>query len=74
MLKDNIGKYEAEAVGYVKDTHRYRGLADFQFSATELPYLTEVADHLLPLKGTFRPALSHDLGVNTVSSLKAQGA
>jgi general transcription factor 3C polypeptide 5 (transcription factor C subunit 1) len=53
ILKDNIGKYDAEAVGFIKDTHRYRGLADFQFSATQLPYLTQVADHLLPLEGIY---------------------
>lgn len=28
-LADNVGKYEVEAVGLVKHTHRFRGLADF---------------------------------------------
>ncbi|KAH8664153.1 RNA polymerase III transcription factor IIIC subunit-domain-containing protein [Xylariales sp. PMI_506] len=49
-LQDNAGQYQAEAVGVIKDTHRYRGLADFQFSATQLPYLTKVADHILPMQ------------------------
>ncbi|RYO98275.1 hypothetical protein DL764_007141 [Monosporascus ibericus] len=49
-MQDNIGRYRAEAVGMVKDTHRYRGLADFQFSTTDSPFLTNVAEHLLPLK------------------------
>jgi general transcription factor 3C polypeptide 5 (transcription factor C subunit 1) len=50
-LQDNASKYEVEAVGHIKETHRYRGLADFQFSGTGLPYLTKVADHLLPMRG-----------------------
>ncbi|RYP11770.1 hypothetical protein DL765_007612 [Monosporascus sp. GIB2] len=49
-MQDNIGRYRAEAVGMVRDTHRYRGLADFQFSTTDSPFLTNVAEHLLPLK------------------------
>lgn len=49
-MQDNIGRYYAEAVGMVRDTHRYRGLADFQFATTNTPFLTKVAEHLLPLK------------------------
>ncbi|KAI0123059.1 putative RNA polymerase III transcription factor subunit [Xylariales sp. AK1849] len=49
-MQDNVGKYYVEAVGAIEDTHRYRGLADFQFSATDLPYLKKVADHFLPMK------------------------
>ncbi|KAF3021036.1 tau 95 subunit of transcription factor TFIIIC [Neopestalotiopsis sp. 37M] len=49
-LQDTAGRYQAEAIGTIHDTHRYHGLADFQFSATEMPYLTKVTDHILPLK------------------------
>lgn len=49
-MQDNIGKYHAVAVGMVKDTHRYRGLADFQFATTNNPFLTNAAEHLLPLE------------------------
>ncbi|KAK7747158.1 tau 95 subunit of transcription factor TFIIIC [Diatrype stigma] len=49
-MQDNIGAYQAEAVGMVKDTFRYRGLADFQFATTNSPFLTKVAEHLLPLE------------------------
>lgn len=52
-MQDNIGRYHAEAVGMVKDTHRYRGLADFQFATTNVPFLTKVAQHLLPLEREF---------------------
>ena len=49
-MQDNAEKYHVEAVGVVKDTYRYRGLADFQFATTNAPFLTKVADHLLPLE------------------------
>ncbi|KAI1849403.1 hypothetical protein JX265_008557 [Neoarthrinium moseri] len=64
-LQDNIGKYQAEAVGYVKDTHRYRGLADFQFSGKDYPYLTKVADHLLPMKVSKLKELRIDPSLHT---------
>ena len=48
-MQDNAERYHVEAVGVVKDTYRYRGLADFQFTTTNAPFLTKVADHLLPL-------------------------
>ncbi|KAJ2972562.1 hypothetical protein NUW58_g9160 [Xylaria curta] len=48
-LQDNPDRYQAEAVGMIRDSHRYRGLADFQFANTNTPFLTNVAEHLLPL-------------------------
>ncbi|KAI1180835.1 hypothetical protein F4777DRAFT_527164 [Nemania sp. FL0916] len=48
-LQDNPHDYKAEAVGMIRDSHRYRGLADFQFANTNTPFITNVAEHLLPL-------------------------
>ncbi|KAI0490375.1 hypothetical protein F4859DRAFT_457910 [Xylaria cf. heliscus] len=48
-LQDNPDHHQAEAVGMIRDSHRYRGLADFQFSNAHTPFLTNVAEHLLPL-------------------------
>ncbi|KAJ8126124.1 hypothetical protein O1611_g7514 [Lasiodiplodia mahajangana] len=48
-VRDNPDRYQAEAVGMIRDSHRYRGLADFQFANTNAPFLRNVAEHLLPL-------------------------
>lgn len=48
-LRDNSEQYEVEVVGMIRDSHRYRGLADFQFANTNAPFLRNVAEHLLPL-------------------------
>ncbi|KAI1129477.1 hypothetical protein F5Y10DRAFT_264157 [Nemania abortiva] len=48
-VRDNPDQYQAEAVGMIRDSHRYRGLADFQFANTNTPFLKNVAEHLLPL-------------------------
>ncbi|KAI1768684.1 hypothetical protein GGR53DRAFT_347332 [Hypoxylon sp. FL1150] len=49
-MQDNVDDYQIEAVGGVQDTHRYRGLADFQFSNTNSSFLTNIAEHLLPMQ------------------------
>ncbi|KAI1135230.1 hypothetical protein F5Y05DRAFT_186284 [Hypoxylon sp. FL0543] len=49
-MQDNLDDYQVEAVGNVHDTHRYRGLADFQFANTSDSFLTRTAEHLLPMK------------------------
>ncbi|KAI4599835.1 tau 95 subunit of transcription factor TFIIIC [Pestalotiopsis sp. 9143b] len=49
-LQETAGRYQAEAVGTIRDSHRYHGLADFQFSASAMPFLTKITDHMLPLK------------------------
>ncbi|ORY71880.1 RNA polymerase III transcription factor IIIC subunit-domain-containing protein [Pseudomassariella vexata] len=48
-LQDNADTYSVEAVGAIRGSHRYRGLADFQFIARDLPFLSKVADHLTPM-------------------------
>lgn len=49
-MQDNVDDYQIEAVGGVQDTHRYRGLADFQFANTSSSFLTNIAEHLLPMQ------------------------
>ncbi|OTB05213.1 hypothetical protein M426DRAFT_320028 [Hypoxylon sp. CI-4A] len=49
-LQDNVEDYQIEAVGIVQDTHRYRGLADFQFANASPSFLKKAAEHLLPMQ------------------------
>ncbi|KAI0397331.1 hypothetical protein F5Y17DRAFT_416121 [Xylariaceae sp. FL0594] len=48
-LQDNRDRYQVEAVGMIRDSHRYRGLADFQFATRQTPFLRNISEHLLPL-------------------------
>lgn len=50
-MQDNPEDYQVEAVGNIHATHRYRGLADFQFANTNPSFLTNIAEHMLPMKG-----------------------
>ncbi|KAI1414310.1 hypothetical protein F5Y13DRAFT_19548 [Hypoxylon sp. FL1857] len=49
-MQDNLDDYQVEAVGYIHDTHRYRGLADFQCANMSDTFLTRTAERLLPMK------------------------
>ncbi|KAK8110495.1 Transcription factor tau subunit sfc1 [Apiospora kogelbergensis] len=49
-MQDNADQYHVEAVGSVKVTHRYRGLADFQFATEDFPFMSNLAEHLMPLQ------------------------
>ncbi|KAI1733530.1 hypothetical protein F4680DRAFT_398767 [Xylaria scruposa] len=69
-LRDNHDRYQAEAAGMVRDSHRYRGLADFQFSNTNTPFLKNVAEHLLPLNFTTLRQFKLDEGVATNPGLE----
>ncbi|KAI8625195.1 hypothetical protein F5Y19DRAFT_451359 [Xylariaceae sp. FL1651] len=69
-LQDNPDQYQAEAVGMIRDSHRYRGLADFQFASTNTPFLKNVADHLLPLKFPKLRQFKLDEGVATSLGLE----
>ncbi|KAH8758701.1 RNA polymerase III transcription factor IIIC subunit-domain-containing protein, partial [Hyaloscypha finlandica] len=46
-LQDNIGKYTCEAVAEIKQTHRFRGLADFHQSTTHMPFFSKFRDTAL---------------------------
>ncbi|KAI6357637.1 hypothetical protein MCOR25_007591 [Pyricularia grisea] len=47
-LQDNIGKYKVEAVGLIRNTHRYRGLVDYQYSTVNAPFMNNIIDKVLP--------------------------
>ncbi|KAK3297002.1 RNA polymerase III transcription factor IIIC subunit-domain-containing protein [Chaetomium fimeti] len=47
-LQDNVGKYAVEPIGVINNTHRYRGLADFQFALGESNFMKKFVDKVLP--------------------------
>ncbi|KAK4453200.1 transcription factor tau subunit sfc1 [Podospora aff. communis PSN243] len=47
-LRDNVGKYQVEPVGVIHNTHRYRGLADFQYSLGNSKFMTRFVEKVLP--------------------------
>ncbi|KAL1871049.1 hypothetical protein VTK73DRAFT_2284 [Phialemonium thermophilum] len=47
-LLDNIGKYAVEPIGIVRNTHRYRGSADFQYSMGNSRFMNEFVKKVLP--------------------------
>ncbi|KAI1205921.1 uncharacterized protein F4807DRAFT_440974 [Annulohypoxylon truncatum] len=71
-MQDNLDYYEIEAVGKVEDTHRYRGLSDFQFANVPSSFLTKTAENLLPMKVSklreikFAPGVISDPGQEIV--------
>lgn len=53
-LADNVGKYNVEAVGMVKHTHRFRGLADFYWDmSSRSNFAQRYRDQVLPGDGEF---------------------
>ncbi|KAH9209364.1 RNA polymerase III transcription factor IIIC subunit-domain-containing protein [Leptodontidium sp. 2 PMI_412] len=38
-MKDNVGKYTVEAVGEIRQTHRYRGMSDFHQSTSKSEFI-----------------------------------
>ncbi|KAI9779564.1 MAG: tau 95 subunit of transcription factor TFIIIC [Candelina submexicana] len=46
-LRDNVAKYKVEAVGTIEQTHRFRGMPDFQYSSTKSPFMNKMRDHIL---------------------------
>ncbi|KAI1266705.1 hypothetical protein F5Y18DRAFT_382344 [Xylariaceae sp. FL1019] len=64
-LQDNSDRYHVEAVGMIRDSHRYRGLADFQFAPKPDSFIKQVGDHLLPLELSKLREFKIDEGVKT---------
>lgn len=50
-LQDNPDRYEAEAVGVIKHTHRYRGMADFNYSMKNNGFMNDFTDKILSGEG-----------------------
>ncbi|KAK2602429.1 hypothetical protein N8I77_008961 [Diaporthe amygdali] len=46
-LQDNVDRYHAEAVGVIKHTHRYRGMADFNYSMKNNDFMNDFTDKIL---------------------------
>lgn len=46
-LRDNNGNYTIEAVGMLRETHRFRTLADFQLRNSDLPIMRELRNHVM---------------------------
>ncbi|KXX72957.1 Transcription factor tau subunit sfc1 [Madurella mycetomatis] len=47
-LQDNVGKYQVEPIGIINNTHRYRGLADFQYALGESKFMSKFVEKVLP--------------------------
>lgn len=50
-LEDNVGRYHVEAVGLIKHTHRFRGLADFYWDMDKSSFARRYVDQVLPGDG-----------------------
>ena len=50
-LADNVDKYQVEAVGTIKHTHRFRGLADFYWDMSKSSFAQRYTEHVLPGDG-----------------------
>ncbi|KAK3685608.1 RNA polymerase III transcription factor IIIC subunit-domain-containing protein [Podospora appendiculata] len=47
-LCDNVDKYTVEPIGVITNTHRYRGLADFQYALGGSKFMSSFVDKVLP--------------------------
>lgn len=50
-LQDNVGKYQVDAVGLIKHTHRFRGLADFYWHMPKSSFAQRYVEQVLPGDG-----------------------
>ena len=53
QLEDNVGKYQVQAIGMVKHTHRFRGLADFAWDMGRSDFAQRYAEQVIPGEGRF---------------------
>lgn len=51
QLEDNIGAYHVEVIGTIKQTHRFRGAADFQWDMGKSTFARNYAEKVLPGDG-----------------------
>ncbi|KJX96300.1 hypothetical protein TI39_contig677g00006 [Zymoseptoria brevis] len=63
-LRDNADRYSVEAVGMVRETHRFRTLPDFQLRNADLPIMREIRDHLMVSDYDRLKSFHVDLGSN----------
>ncbi|OCK79740.1 hypothetical protein K432DRAFT_426275 [Lepidopterella palustris CBS 459.81] len=48
-VRDNEKNYQVESVSFIKETHRFRGLPDFQYATSQNPLTQAIRDYLIPL-------------------------
>ncbi|KAL5614542.1 uncharacterized protein BROUX77_000379 [Berkeleyomyces rouxiae] len=71
-LQDNVDKYHVEAVGMIKHTHRYKGLADFSWEASHSDFTKRFSQDILTgdinkIKTfKFAPGLDHSTNVDII--------
>lgn len=58
-LADNVDKYQVEAVGTIKHTHRFRGLADFYWDMSKSSFAQRYTHQVLPGDGTCLALSNH---------------
>ncbi|KAL2010703.1 hypothetical protein VTN00DRAFT_6510 [Thermoascus crustaceus] len=68
-LRDNVGKYQVEAVGRVDRTHVFRGMPDFVFSTTASPFTNKFREHILPFDYEKMKTFDLDLSKGAVSNV-----
>ncbi|KAG4285224.1 hypothetical protein FPRO06_06484 [Fusarium proliferatum] len=47
-MADNVDNYQVEAVGVIRNTHRFRGLADFYWDMSKSSFAQQYMDKVLP--------------------------
>lgn len=52
-LQDNVDRYQAEVVGVIKHTHRYRGMVDFNYSMKNNEFMNSFTETLLSKDGEY---------------------
>jgi general transcription factor 3C polypeptide 5 (transcription factor C subunit 1) len=52
-LEDNVGRYQVEAVGVIKQTHRFRGLADFYWDMSKSDFANRYTEQALSGDGEY---------------------
>ncbi|UKZ72743.1 hypothetical protein TrVFT333_000377 [Trichoderma virens FT-333] len=71
-LEDNVDKYHVEAVGLIKHTHRFRGLADFYWDMDKSSFAQRFVDQVLPgdvdkiKEFKFTPGIDQDSNVDII--------
>ncbi|KAK0795586.1 tau 95 subunit of transcription factor TFIIIC [Friedmanniomyces endolithicus] len=50
QLRDNEAIYQVQALGMIRETHRFRSQPDHQMHGGDLPLYREIRDHVLPPK------------------------
>lgn len=68
-LEDNVDDYHVEAVGIIRNTHRFRGLSDFYWDMTKSSFAQRYVDQVLPGDGK-SPAPSSTRDTNSSQSIR----